>query len=303
MFTIPLHFSSGVMEGAIVGAKKLVVDRDGKWIFIHDTTIPTNVTFVSVLNMPAKFLRLPPVSSRNFQTVVFESPSTIQILTSNLFCLTSLRSIRIPASVQIIERECFYKSELSAITFEHNSRLQHIGERAFACTNIATFTVPASVQMIQRSAFAGVWLSIDSSNTLKFLFVEAGSQLFVLQDQMLYAGSITTLIVPRSVQRINNSCFSNCKLLREVTFEADSSCRVLGQRAFALCERLGVRIHLPASVEEIHSQCFFSCQHLFAVDFGESTRARRIASDAFQGTYVDVTLIPNRQIVPPGYRS
>lgn len=72
------------------------------------------------------------------------------------FCrgFSSLASINIPSSVEIIGNNAFYgNGSLSSVTLPSN--LEAIGNQAFYNTSLATITIPASVEYIGPRAFEG----------------------------------------------------------------------------------------------------------------------------------------------------
>jgi hypothetical protein len=62
----------------------------------------------------------------------------------------SLRSVCIPASVEILERECFSGCRLLAsVTFESGAKMIEINWRAFSkCSSLESIRIPASVNNI-----------------------------------------------------------------------------------------------------------------------------------------------------------
>ena len=66
-----------------------------------------------------------------------------------------LQSVRIPASVTIINRSAFQNcTNLTGVTFESNSKLETIGYNAFSwCKLLNTITIPANVKTIDSFAF------------------------------------------------------------------------------------------------------------------------------------------------------
>jgi hypothetical protein len=67
----------------------------------------------------------------------------------------TLQSIRIPASIQLLDVYCFYQCRaLEEVEFEQNSQLQRIRKGAFlGCVSLKSITIPKSVQFLDKSCF------------------------------------------------------------------------------------------------------------------------------------------------------
>ena len=286
---------------AVVGQRHLI-DAMNSWEFAPTTTIPPGIRSFVVLEAPNDRLAVTfegdRASRKNLETVTFDRVSNIRRFAACTFCDAFIRFVYVPASVEVIEKECFYKSSLKHITFAQGSHLVQIGDRAFACTELDRFVVPATCMSIGKMAFWSDWLAKDNGSWLTELVFEAGVVISQFDNEMAYASGLKYVVVPRSVTRINNSCFSNCTRLQTVTFEDGSLCSVLDRRAFARCTSLGPVIVLPAAVELIDELCFFRCSKLVFIDFaGPSLGGRKIMRSAVQDTYVDLSAMPDIEII------
>lgn len=74
---------------------------------------------------------------------------------------------------------------------------------------------------------------------------------------------ITTVVVPQSVELINDSAFLSCKNLVRVLFKGKCGLKRIGNDAFA-CSSI-IYIDIPSSVEEIGSSAFSDCQNLSSI--------------------------------------
>ena len=90
------------------------------------------------------------------------------------------------------------------------------------------------------------------------------------------------LIIPASVERIEDGCFSRCDSPKFVRFESGSRPVSLGKRA--LYQSSVVGISLPSSVELIDDSCFDECALLEELSIDQGSRLLRIGSKAFYGT-------------------
>jgi hypothetical protein len=85
--------------------------------------------------------------------------------------------------------------------------------------------------------------------------------------------------IPLDIKIIGSSCFSYCKIISAVSFEAPSHLIRIESSAFtssSICS-----IVIPCSVEVIGASCFASCKSLTSVAFQANSRLIQIASFAF----------------------
>ena len=81
--------------------------------------------------------------------------------------------------------------------------------------------------------------------------------------------SVEEIAIPKSVEKIGNSSFSNCQSLQKVTFP--KSLKEIGTWAFYNCKALE-KLDTPNSVEKIGSQAFFNCISLKDVTLSDSLK-------------------------------
>ncbi|MCQ2580457.1 MAG: leucine-rich repeat domain-containing protein [Treponemataceae bacterium] len=148
---------------------------------------------------------------------------------------TTLTSVTIPASVEIIDDSSFYDcSSLTTVTFSGNSNLRTIAEDAFnGCSNLAQITIPSGVTTIGDNAFS------DCS-------------------------SLVQITIPKTVATTGEGVFINCTSLRTVTFESDSELEYINDGMFLLCSQLQA-IDIPSGVESIGTNAFSGCSALQTV--------------------------------------
>ena len=113
-------------------------------------------------------------------TVTFEKGSQLKTIGGGYngssyhgaFSDCPIRSIEIPASVEIIEAAAFYKcTKLTTVTFEKSSQFKTINNNTFYyCSSLISIEIPASVETIEKKAFEGC----SQLTTVTF---EKGSQL------------------------------------------------------------------------------------------------------------------------------
>ena len=91
---------------------------------------------------------------------------------------------------------------------------------------------------------------------------------------------MTSVEIPETVTYIGAGAFSINLELRNVDFVGDSQLRVIGETAFANCQKLE-SIYLPDSLEQILNEAFAYNYKLEVVDFGENPQITAI----YEGTF------------------
>lgn len=200
---------------------------------------------------------------------------------------SQLTSVQISASVEEIKKEAFYNCPaLTTITFAENSKLKIIGEYAFETTGITEITIPASVTQIASNAF-------NSCNSLAKINVEAGNTAYYSLDGILidkatnkvilkpraHSGeislegakiipsgifsentSLTSIVIPNSVETIGEKAFYYCSNLQSVNFASGSKLKTIESYAFYSCKI--TEITIPKSVTSISQDAFKYCSKL-----------------------------------------
>ena len=241
---------------------------------------------------------------KKLATVTFEEGSQVKTIGGRIYTAypngafancTSLTSIEIPASVEIIESNAFKEcTKLATVTFEKGSQLKTIGggyfnETSYAgafanCTSLTSIEIPASVELIKSSAFKGC-------TKLATVTFEKGSQLKTIGEKGSYihrhgafanCTSLTSIEIPASVELILRSTFDGCSSLTAITFENGSQLRNIGASAFRECKLL-TTINIPSAVEIIDNSAFYDCTKLTSVNFEKDSQLKTIGDSAFSG--------------------
>ena len=222
-------------------------------------------------------------------TVTFEKGSQLKIIWygANIGAFqncTSLTSIEIPASVEIIGWSAFQGcTALTTVTFEKGSQLKEIGNGKYPsdygafsdCTSLISIEIPASVEIIEDGAFHGC----TALTTVTF---EKGSQLKTIGYRAFNSSGLQSIEIPASVETIRTSAFQGCTALTTVTFETGSQLKTIeGEYSFFYSSYYGAFYGLPnlktvdmsacTQVETIEECAFGNCSSLQLFKIGTIT--------------------------------
>jgi hypothetical protein len=136
---------------------------------------------------------------------------------------STLKSICIPASIEIISEHCFSECRsLSKVVFESGSRLRQMGPGLFtSCPALTSICVPARVECIPETCFAFCTALIEVS-------FESGSQLTRIdRGAFMCCHSLRSLVVPTQLEIMARGIFWCCTSLCELMFELPSHLKQL----------------------------------------------------------------------------
>ena len=115
------------------------------------------------------------------------------------------------------------------------------------------------------------------------------STLKIIEQDTFYNTSITSLIIPRSVEILKYAAFSYLTLIESIIFESGSNLRVIENRAFASCNKLK-KIILPSKIKVMHNEIFWNLIgatiDLYYCGIKEATNATFQSSTATFNVYV-----------------
>jgi len=185
-------------------------------IFLNNITIPNTITGMSGFSFNG---------CTNLTSVTFESVSTIGYIYEYTFSsCSSLTDITIPNSVTFINFSVFQNcSDLSHITLPTNANFTILSFNLFNnCTSLTSVSLPTSVTSIGNNVFIGcsALQQIDISNVTDFgssIFQNCSSltnlvlnnSLTSIPQYMFYnCTSLTGVIIPTSVTKLGDGCFS-----------------------------------------------------------------------------------------------
>lgn len=196
--------------------------KDGYMVSAGD-----RIVIVDEITVPATYMDLP-----------------VLMVAGNAFknC-TNLKTVNLPSTIEAISvvdpfDGCINLEAINVYNVEGTTTVRYWSEDGVLFYNGENGTSPASVAIVP-TAKTGSYRIPDG-------IVELGAEAFK-------GASISRVVIPASVTRINDSAFEGCANLTSVVFEVSSNEQALtiGARAFANCGKLE-RIILPARLTEIN---------------------------------------------------
>jgi hypothetical protein len=168
--------------------------------------------------------------------VTFEPESQVRRIEELCFSGCSVRSLCIPASVEILGRMCLAgdwtkPNTIQTLTFESESRLIRIEESCFLNSFLKAIWIPRSVKFLGPSCFR--------NSRIQAVEFESDSQLKRLEEGSFSFFSLKTISIPRSVEILGKSCFQgdggNPSRIETLIFEAESYLTKIGESCFQFC--------------------------------------------------------------------
>ncbi|EDR22786.1 hypothetical protein, conserved [Entamoeba dispar SAW760] len=171
---------------------------------------------------------------------------------------TSLKSINIPSSITSIGCDCFYRC--SSLTTINIDNLQFISkERIFMNEPVLiSCEIPDNLQIINGK-------NICKKDINEFIIP---SSITKLGDCCFsYCSSLRSINILATINEIGNCCFDGCSSLRSINIP--SSISELGNYCFRYC--LSLRsINIPSSITSIGDWCFKGCSLLKSINIPSS---------------------------------
>jgi hypothetical protein len=207
------------------------------------------------------------------------------------FLGSSLKSIKVPASVKNIEELSFALCEnIEAFVFQGESELQLIGAASFLYCSLKSVVIPRSVEILGKFCFC--------RSGLRTIAFEAASALRRIGEFCFYESSLTKLSIPRNVDFIGNCAVVN----RDI--ESIEACD--GNSGFAICEFILVdfrdgtairyfgrsgRVIMPKNIEAIGQKCFCKTT-IGSLTFAAESQLELLEQQCFESCSVKSITIP-----------
>ena len=127
------------------------------------------------------------------------------------------------------------------------------------------------------------YLFVDSLSGHCYLFDKNGNEddvkkLMKIDNELFYNSDISSIIIPDSIESIEDKAFLNCENLKSIIIP--NSVKSIGDSAFEFCESLK-SIIIPDSVESIGNDAFAHCKSLKSIKIPNSVES--IGNDVFWG--------------------
>lgn len=198
---------------------------------------------------------------------LFEDTSILGIKEYAFSDCDFLTKVILPDSIQVIESYAFMGcSALTEVNIPASCTA--IGEHAFRSCPITELTIPASVQVIGSYAFE------NCTKLSKLTFELEGAELDSIGDYAfesctgLTSTEAEPIVLPASLQVINDLAFSNCEKMTYLEFqEQGPAMKSIGDSVF---RNTGIKeIALPGSITSLGGGIFSQCKDLKSVTLPE----------------------------------
>lgn len=223
-----------------------------------------------------------------------ELPSDLTQIYGSMFgYCSSLENITFPENIEAIGPDAFsHCSSLGNVAIPES--VTSVGPCAFeSCTNLSTIEFPEGLDYIGDDAFYNTsWMDAMLQNN-EFVIINgqlidtgAFSENLVIPNGVTVIGpgafeydSMSTVVIPGSVEVIDDDAFQSCNNLTSVTMT--DGLKKIGESAFYDCDDL-TTITIPGSVTEIGRDAFYSCNNLESIEIPASVT--EIGRGAFSAT-------------------
>lgn len=203
---------------------------------------------------------------RALREVVFQDESRLERIGHACFLRSGVRQLLVPRTVTTIESDAFCDCEdLKQVVFLEDSALESIGARCFSGSGLTGVTLPKTVREIGNDAFSCplfAWVSVEKGcqadvkgavgkdvevRTVQVVTIKIPDGTRTITKSLFRGKNVYRVIVPKSVEEIQEDAFCKWKDLREVVFEEGSRLKTIGDSAFYWCSNL-LCIPLPDGV-------------------------------------------------------
>lgn len=202
-----------------------------------------------------------------------EFPAALQFIGNDAFYTCPLVQVDLSATaLQTIDTSAFMNCKSLESVLLPDS-LANIGERTFEyCENLQSINLPAGLQKMGKEVF---W----HCRNLQNLTFAADCQLAEIPNGAFRAcDSLTKVVLPASVRKINGSAFENCAGLQSI--ELPEGLETISAAAFYKCPLTGV-LELPEGLTGLGAWAFGDCTDLDCVIIQGRNLLNNVAEKAF----------------------
>ena len=205
------------------------------------------------------------LNSDGWTVFTFDEPLTR--LENVSFNTDRITDVICPDTLQVIGNAVFYhQDELSGVTL--SSQLTEIGNQAFdSCPKLTQINLPSSLRYIRFRAFA--------ISSLKSVVIP-GSVETIEEEAFVQCQSLSSVTMNHGVKTIGEKAFESCPALTYL--QLPETLLTISLCAFRYCTALS-SINIPNSVLTIGEQAFYGCNSATALTLGNSLTS--IGNSAF----------------------
>jgi hypothetical protein len=172
-----------------------------------------------------------------------------------------------------LERSAFaFSYELSEVIFPRSCEIACIADRAFySCIALKHFFLPKTVELGSECFSVCQYLAI-------FEF-EKDSRLSRIGRKAFFRTGLEKIVLPESVEYLDDCCFNECFSLSEVSIAVNSRLNYVGPKCFR-----GTRLKgfgLSRSVDVLNRSVFQACHFLDTLVFDSKCYVKKIGTFAF----------------------
>ncbi|EDR29473.1 hypothetical protein, conserved [Entamoeba dispar SAW760] len=169
-----------------------------------------------------------------------------------------LTSIDIPSSISGIGNYCFHECK-SLTTINIPSSITSIGCDCFyRCSSLTSMNIDNLQFISQERIFM---------NEPVLISCEIPDNLQIINGKNICKKDINEFIIPSSITKLGDCCFSYCSSLRSINIPA--TINEIGNDCFKRCSSLR-SINIPTSIIKIGDDCFYGCYLLKSINIPSS---------------------------------
>ena len=175
---------------------------------------------------------------------------------------STVKAIKIPSKVTVMEMECFFNCALENIDLPEG--LQKIAHRAFYnCNNLKSLTIPSTVTDVDKENSKGAYIAPPleiiykgktydkNNNGIFYDTVNYPSGYYAVNGKLWQVSrALESFTVPSGITTIETAAFSGCKLLTSITIPEGVTELYSNSTGFGNCPNLK-SLTLPDSLKSI----------------------------------------------------
>ncbi len=258
--TLQENWDNGI-KGYYVGIKDIITENDFQYAKLSNNNIAlikytgSETTLdLTAISLNGTISQIGGYAFYNSSVKKIILPNTINSIERYAFAYSKIEEINIPSSVTFIGNNAFIKSNISKITFESNSNLERIEQYAFAFTsNLKVITLPKSLVSVGSHMFY--------ESGLESINFEEEILLTNISKHMFSSSKITDIVIPNSVNYIDDSAFRDCTSLTNVVLSNADNLQI---HANAFYNSSLTTINIPSNVTYIGEYALVGLKNLKA---------------------------------------